>query len=663
VGALSRREVSKGGAKGILRCEGLASFIVSSDGKRLYAKTMNDFSIFDLDSQKLIVKVELPRNGSHWGSLGAMALAPGDRELFTWDATHRLLVWDAAKGTLTGSVQLDQDTRSPSIACFVPDRSAIVTGGFGAKALVWDGEGATVRLDLGKHSDKVGAIALSPDGKVLAACSQGPLEDDDKPSLLGGHHIHLWSTGDWKHLRDIGTTWRTEDGAGKRYDMTHSVRAFVFSRDGGTLYSVGGKDLRSWDVASGAELHEPLALGAPSAAALVPGGRQLAVGLDDGRVLLIDTATFAVARTIAAHRNKVVSLGFLADGQTLVTGSSDETIRFFDIATGEPLAHAEGHAAKVNAVACSPDGRTIASVAEDRTICLWDFATGRLLHRFERPVAAKFVGFSPDGRSILVDEPDHAFEREKDPIFSWIDVSSGEIVERLVKAKKTETLTGDGGKVLGKATISYCDAKKAVTRDQKRVALTDAGSRTLVCELGADMRDVATIESNGYSWPMAAISPTGDRVALAPMSAMDYTVRIVDVSTGRLLAEARNPDPDASITGIGFTPDGKQLVAEDCGPTARFFDATTGEFVRKIEIGSTVFSPDGELVAGLGPTEDRRGRKQAPTVEVHSRATGELLAKTEIEPGVTPLAFAPDGRSFVAGDAAGGVSIFEVPGR
>jgi WD40 repeat protein len=137
----------------------------------------------------------------------------------------------------------------------------------------------------------------------------------------------------------------------------------------------------------------------------------------------------------------------------------------------------------------------------------------------------------------------------------------------------------------------------------------------------------------------------------------------VSVATGTLVHELKaTSDLSASITLIAFSPDGRRILASDCHPRTEVFDAMTGEHIRTIEgLGGLVaFSPDGSLVAGLGPLEDERRRKLTPTLRVVSLETFEKVAETPAVGGISALEFGPDGRSIVVGDDEGGVAVYEL---
>ncbi|MEZ0228090.1 MAG: WD40 repeat domain-containing protein, partial [Planctomycetota bacterium] len=653
---------------GLIRCDRLGDFVVSRDGKRLFAKNGESVRIFDLDARKLLVTIENPREANgRWGSFCAMALSPEEKELLTWDATGRLRTWDARTGEPIAKSDEHPDVMSPDVLAFTSGGAALLTGGLGGTVKVWSRDAKELLHDLGEPTDGASCVALSPDGKLLATCAMGPRPG---PELrLHGHIIRLFDTTTWKEVRAIDTTKEVvkEDG-GRSVDMTHNVGVFLFTQDGSRLYSLGAGTLRAWEVATGKELHPELSVGGGTAATFTKDERTIAIGRGDGAVVLVDVATFKIRATVPAHRNAVLGVAALPDGATFVTGSQDGTIRFFDAVTGEPLAKAQGHLTTVTAVVFSRDGRTLASASKDRTICLRDAQTGRLLRQIERPVAASLLRFTADGHRLLVDGTRHADGRTaKEAVFTQLDASSGEAVATVEAEPRHEILRDAQGNKFGEAWVCWCHSTKELSADGRRVVFHGSNTRQPhVLELGADLAlsPVATVSSQGFTHPLVALSPSGDRVAMARSAEMDWKVRIVDVATDRLLREIVAPEGDlrASITALRFSPDGRLIAVEDCYPLVRIFDAKTGELRRTFEkLERAVFSPDGKLLAGVGPETNERGKPLEPVLKVMSIETGAVVGEAKIAEMLTAFSFAEDGKAIAAGDGHGAVVVFELP--
>jgi RNA polymerase sigma factor (sigma-70 family) len=232
---------------------------------------------------------------------------------------------------------------------------------------VWDDPHNPAGRILGKHRgqtyDAGFALALSPDGKLLASGGRGG-------------EIHLWDVRAGKELLEIKSDQEV-------YHLAFSADAKTLAAATGT--SAGGPPqpptIRLWDVATGKAIRA-LPHGGDSVGELVfsPDGRFLAAGDRAAGPRLWDlTRGEELARPAA--QVKCTACAFSPDSRLLAWGSRDLAvcdgrIHVVEVASQQEVLTLPGHHSGTNWLAFSPDGRLLASAGGDSAVLIWDL-TGR----------------------------------------------------------------------------------------------------------------------------------------------------------------------------------------------------------------------------------------------------------------------------------------------
>jgi RNA polymerase sigma factor (sigma-70 family) len=536
--------------------------------------------------------------------------------------------------------------------------------------------GAVARLGTtrGRHADGLSALALSPDGKLLA-------------TRAGDDRVRLWDavTGRERHV--IG------GGPGEP-----GLWCFAFAPDGRAL-ATGGADgtVRFWGPDTGRELGR--FVGNPEgvrSVAFSADGKLLAVGGEDNQVALWDAAARTELRRLgqaggpltteqakALHPLRYV---FFCPGDKAVAVSYMQqhrwpparSLEFWDLDTGRPLrrfdvptwqgpppltpdgqalalvgptgrvslravdtgleVRAFGADPMTRAVALTPDGRTLA-VASAGAVGLWDASTGTKRRVLEDSADGMCLAFSRDGRALAAGAYDGTFRL-------WDTATGGKLLK---------PLSGHPGPV-------SCVASSP---DGKTLATCCAAGGTIRLWRASTGQEIRRWKAHGrgFEGPTAlAYSPDGK--ALASIGG-DRTVRLWDAVTGRQLNWFSGRQAPASWPSqLRFSPDGKVLATADSDGTVRLWTAA-GREVRCLQEGEApawpprrmfpapalAFSPDGTLLAG----------SRGPGIRLWRVATGEEFRRLTADTGdVTALAFAPDARSLGSAGAGDVLTLWEV---
>ncbi|NJP92377.1 hypothetical protein HCN51_23390 [Nonomuraea sp. FMUSA5-5] len=320
-----------------------------------------------------------------------IAFSPDARTLATVGFDNGAGLWDVASGERKAVIK-DSIYGFYSVA-FSPDGTRIATGGRSGRTVLWDTASRQRVLALQDNPMSVRRVAFSADGKLLAAASDDgvvrladpqvhlqigrpvpaenavALSPDGRILATGGPGrndpaVHLY---DAATQRPLGPPLRAPGARG-------AVIKIAFAPDGRTLLTSAMDGLRVWDLASRRVLAHDRTF--DGLAEFSPDGRFAAVQ-HEGAIAFWDVATrreFGPRIRVADHTDVITGLAISPDGRTLASAGFDSRVRLFDVATrrqieGTPPAVAGG---LVNDLAFSPDGATLAFTAADDAVRLWD---------------------------------------------------------------------------------------------------------------------------------------------------------------------------------------------------------------------------------------------------------------------------------------------------
>ncbi len=300
---------------------------------------------------------------------------------------------------------------------------------------LWDLQRGTLTQTFAGLRGEFNAIAFSPDGQHAATALNEPL---DPQAWEQAANVHFWDLKAKRLTRSIS--------------VNGSIGGLHFSPDGRYLrgYRYEGEGLFQyylWDALSGKKLSndqdwefdkifspdqqhvlttknnliniatgktvktfERIRWSAHPVAAFSPDGSILALGYDNGAVLLWNVVGNAQIGTLGYHLHpfndhteacrghmaRISSVNFSPDGRFIATSSEDLTARLWDAQTGEEIRIFTGHANSVEYVTFSADNRYLVTCSTDNTSKMWETSTGTLLVTLIAVGKDDYVLITPD---------------------------------------------------------------------------------------------------------------------------------------------------------------------------------------------------------------------------------------------------------------------------
>jgi WD40 repeat protein len=574
---------------------------------------------------------------------------PSARRQWEWHFLYRLC--HAERLALKGPPPRI-DANGEGVLCKVAysrDGQILAAGGGDGLVRTWDANGRLLRTYTA--GDQVVSLVFSPDRSWLAAIA---VKD-------GRRFLRVWNTktGDLSLDKARGAIYPVE-----------------FFQNSSGLFSLGGRGLDRWDLASGRESNLRTKLGNAVFCTWRPtSSAQYAVAdslnQNDWKVQLWDMPTGAIVRTFAGHKDNIRSLCFSRDGRRLLSASNDQTVKLWNADTGDLLQTYHGFRAPVHWVRFLPDGQQFLTLSGQRTIKKWDIATGQELGAVHvRMAHVGFVDLRPDGQRValssLLDSTIQVWDLDSweyqsfdgfppggGGVFSPDGKRYGLHNDVCDTTTMRSLLATPEAAYRPDASVFSPDSRYFVRWNPDRsVTVWDIARGAAIARVQAGQLSVPVQSKIGKRHHLLAVSPDGRRLAT---SYDGITVTLWEVESGR--ETARWTAGAAASTYLVFSPDGRFLVHAGADHAIRVWDVDANQEVQALRghagrVLGLAFHPKGQLLASAA------GDRTVRVWELESGA--ERFRMREFTADPLCVAFSPNGQRLAAGTEGKAVHLFDM---
>jgi WD40 repeat protein len=366
----------------------------------------------------------------------------------------------------------------------------------------------------------------------------------------------------------------------------------------------------------------------------------LAVGGDDGGLVVLDLVRHAEVFRRSAGRGVVSAVAWRPDGSELAFVCEDMAVCIAHVRPDGTLeresdfVRLNGHGNRITRVAWALDGRHLATADAGHDIMVWGLDPDRRV-TFDLPlsdgVRAMTIAFSPIGRLLAAarDDGDVSLWDAATLVASETRGATGEARRLRVAAKKPAALawSPDGSLSLGYEDASVAlwrpdlasqprlgqlpaaPSQLAFTSDGTRLAALSADGRVHLVEVARiDPRAAVALGAPPSGAPARALAAHPGQGGLS-VSYEGGQIAVWDLATRKIIGLMPVVDPIAALS-LSASPDGHLLAATGGDAFVEVYDLDTRKVWDRLEIqaeetgGFVAFSHDGKRLAAIG-ADDR----------------------------------------------------------
>jgi WD40 repeat protein len=392
--------------------------VISADGRFLAGANLADSAIqvWDLVHHQLVQNIRGPQDTV----TNRMAISPDGSTLAV---TYRLDYQGPGarqRNQAARQQQMQQNTRenmknlsaAMSQTEYTAARQALTASQAGespeSQVKLWNIQSGSELLTLKGHTEMIGALSFTADGKRVVSVSKA--------------EVRVWASPSGKLLNNYQTSSAPQSPMGILASGTSSlgfVNAVALSPDGQALAIAEKKMVTEFDTAAMSQAMAQMATARQSRAKrgrfsgmnpipqfgkkpeppVRPQFDPTKGGIHvEGPVELFSMSDGQPVGTLPGHANGADSVAFSPDGKLLASGGEDHVIRLWSIPAGSVVREFSGETSAVNSLSFSPDGKLLCSSSNSGSTRIWEIATGeQLATLFSLNNGADWLVVTPDG--------------------------------------------------------------------------------------------------------------------------------------------------------------------------------------------------------------------------------------------------------------------------
>lgn len=522
-----------------------------------------------------VLELQVPTSNA-----GLLATVDASGVIRLWNLTQGLLVW-----------QRKYDNTLPVRLAFSADGRSLALAYGRVLELLNTATGSPIQPAC-QHPGWANLIQFSNDGKLLALACNSPSGNTIRLWTIGGDSQPIWVA---RHRDDVRTMTFSKDGRrllSSSYDHTtrvwntatgvpecepllhpNALVSAMFSADDTSVLSLAyGGTMWLW------RLNVPPAIptmnhGSPIlSAAYDPGGKRIATGGLDGRIVLWDSSNGQPLDQSLLHEKRIWHVEFSPDGSHVLSAGADGKAQILRLLDGNRRVLPHEKWTWVHHARFSADSKRVVTSGHDGRAKLWDVGTGRLLRELLHVRSVVDACFSPDGRFIVTRD-----ESERARLWDSMD---GNLVSDELRHNSwldDVAFSPDGTSVLTASrdnSIRVWAIHELISGQSLKPLVLQAPASVQSATFSQDGRSVVAVlgrQSVGF-WKIhegtkarilphtstvldASLDAEGKRIVTA---AGNGVVRVWDAATGHPMTEPfSHPE---SVYRVQFSPEGDQVM-------------------------------------------------------------------------------------------------------